>query len=275
MIPHLLDLVDAVIADPKLYRDGAKALHCSYAIFLLAQFRETRAYRPLMVMMHLESQILDDLFGDLLTEDIFKVIASVFDGDDEPLKHLIEDPNADEYARSSAGLGTYLVLLHQKKISLDYLEGYFRELFQGKLKREFSHVWSSLCTLSGDLGFVSLLPEVHQAFEEKLCEEFFDCLESIEKRAKDGRTRFEDRHTSLIDDAILEMKDWCCFQPAITKSVTTESFFPPALLSELHQTTEFRPSSPAKSYVSQKPLIGRNDPCPCGSGRKFKKCCSY
>ncbi|MFN2425804.1 MAG: SEC-C metal-binding domain-containing protein [Candidatus Binatia bacterium] len=21
------------------------------------------------------------------------------------------------------------------------------------------------------------------------------------------------------------------------------------------------------------PKIGRNDPCPCGSGKKFKKCC--
>ena len=26
--------------------------------------------------------------------------------------------------------------------------------------------------------------------------------------------------------------------------------------------------------VNQTPGIGRNDPCPCGSGRKFKKCCA-
>jgi SEC-C motif-containing protein len=25
--------------------------------------------------------------------------------------------------------------------------------------------------------------------------------------------------------------------------------------------------------IRQGPKIGRNDPCPCGSGRKFKKCC--
>lgn len=25
--------------------------------------------------------------------------------------------------------------------------------------------------------------------------------------------------------------------------------------------------------VHQQPKVGRNDPCPCGSGRKFKKCC--
>lgn len=26
-------------------------------------------------------------------------------------------------------------------------------------------------------------------------------------------------------------------------------------------------------YVRSTPKIGRNDPCPCGSGKKYKKCC--
>jgi uncharacterized protein YchJ len=26
-------------------------------------------------------------------------------------------------------------------------------------------------------------------------------------------------------------------------------------------------------YVRAAPKIGRNDPCPCGSGKKYKKCC--
>jgi hypothetical protein len=30
---------------------------------------------------------------------------------------------------------------------------------------------------------------------------------------------------------------------------------------------------PGESYVRQAPKVGRNDPCPCGSGKKFKKCC--
>ena len=27
-------------------------------------------------------------------------------------------------------------------------------------------------------------------------------------------------------------------------------------------------------YVKKTPRIGRNDPCPCGSGKKYKKCCA-
>jgi uncharacterized protein YecA (UPF0149 family) len=26
-------------------------------------------------------------------------------------------------------------------------------------------------------------------------------------------------------------------------------------------------------FVKKAPSNGRNDPCPCGSGRKYKKCC--
>ena len=35
------------------------------------------------------------------------------------------------------------------------------------------------------------------------------------------------------------------------------------------------PEGPAKveTFRREQPKVGRNDPCPCGSGRKYKKCC--
>ena len=30
---------------------------------------------------------------------------------------------------------------------------------------------------------------------------------------------------------------------------------------------------PERPYVREEPKTGRNDPCPCGSGKKYKKCC--
>jgi uncharacterized protein YecA (UPF0149 family) len=35
-------------------------------------------------------------------------------------------------------------------------------------------------------------------------------------------------------------------------------------------TTGMKPSKP---WIRRRPKIGRNGPCPCGSGKKFKKCC--
>lgn len=36
----------------------------------------------------------------------------------------------------------------------------------------------------------------------------------------------------------------------------------------------FRPITPTEQQQKRRPpQVGRNDPCPCGSGRKFKHCC--
>lgn len=34
------------------------------------------------------------------------------------------------------------------------------------------------------------------------------------------------------------------------------------------------PAAPKKPIVREEPKVGRNDPCVCGSGKKYKKCCA-
>jgi len=38
---------------------------------------------------------------------------------------------------------------------------------------------------------------------------------------------------------------------------------------------EYDTPETAQTYQKDTPRIGRNDPCPCGSGKKFKKCCLH
>jgi len=33
-------------------------------------------------------------------------------------------------------------------------------------------------------------------------------------------------------------------------------------------------SPKAETFVKEQPKVGRNEPCPCGSGKKYKKCCA-
>ena len=39
-----------------------------------------------------------------------------------------------------------------------------------------------------------------------------------------------------------------------------------------HHHHHDRDHEPEQPYVRESPKVGRNDPCPCGSGKKFKKC---
>lgn len=36
---------------------------------------------------------------------------------------------------------------------------------------------------------------------------------------------------------------------------------------------EIPPPGLVETYRKTEPEIGRNDPCPCGSGKKYKRCC--
>jgi SEC-C motif-containing protein len=64
----------------------------------------------------------------------------------------------------------------------------------------------------------------------------------------------------------------------------TVSFTENGIKQEHHERSFFRKDNgiwyfetgktlPPKQVVRTAPKAGRNDPCPCGSGRKFKKCC--
>ena len=269
MIPHLIAVLDSAHANPLEYLDGPQVMQPTYAAYLLAQFRETRAYRPLLALLNLEGDLAQQFFGGSITEDMYNILACIFDGDEVPLRALIENPLADEYARASAGLRTYPALIHAGQITPSEVERYFHQLLDHQLEREPCHVWNNLCSISADLGFAALLPLIQKAFDDDLCDPFFDSLEDMEMRIiSSGDSRWK-RDGMPIDDAVAIMETWVCFdRPSPPRpSAVIPDFF--KSLSEMQP----RSSRPVVPPPPKYPGVGRNDPCPCGSGRKFKKCC--
>ena len=47
----------------------------------------------------------------------------------------------------------------------------------------------------------------------------------------------------------------------------------PDAVETLHRARLARAMPPTAPANENRPKVGRNDPCPCGSGKKFKKCC--
>jgi SEC-C motif-containing protein len=45
--------------------------------------------------------------------------------------------------------------------------------------------------------------------------------------------------------------------------------------SQLQKTPaeKIKPAEPKQPFIRENAKVGRNDPCPCNSGKKFKKCC--
>ena len=50
----------------------------------------------------------------------------------------------------------------------------------------------------------------------------------------------------------------------------------PGMTDEMKQrekTSDMAGKGAGETVVKEEPKVGRNDPCPCGSGKKYKKCC--
>ena len=259
IVPHLLRVLEEVAANPEAFAERQDGMLHIFAMYLLAQFREKRAYRPLVTIFSAPGDIPDRLVGDVVTEALTQILGSVYDGDLQPLYRLVEDPRVDEYVRTAA-IDTFLVLWSSEQMSREDVVAYYRSLFHGKLERQGAPAWNGLVSAVADLRAPELLEEVRKAFADGLVEPMFAGLKEIERDIL-GPPRPLHRY-DVITDVIAELETWSCFNPDRPAMKTPSALPESALLA---------PGSANEPIRRQK--VGRNEPCPCGSGKKYKKCC--
>jgi hypothetical protein len=271
IIPELLRILEE-IADPVQAAEiDAKGEYMAqlYATYLLAQFRETRAYPLMLKIALLPSDLLESLFGDCITESFGKVFASVCGGNLEGIQSIIENPAIDEWVRGAA-LGGLVTLAAEEIKSREEILSYFAELFHGKLTDKNENIWSELVAYSTDLYAPELLGEIEKAYEQDLVDTSIIRLNDVRRDLAKGKDwalakLATDTHHHLVTDTVKEMAWWACFHEK-------ESHTPQAAASVL-DAADLPWEDSYSGYKRTEPKIGRNDPCPCGSGKKYKKCC--
>jgi hypothetical protein len=213
-----------------------------YAMYLLAQFREPRAYPLIVEFFSIPGDIALDTTGDVATEDLGRILASVSCGDTRLMTALVENEQANEYVRVAALRGL-LTLVACGEQSRDDVLAYYQQLFQGKIARDVSFVWNGLVSASNALYPEEVYDDIKQAYDEELIETFFIRLDDIDETLKRGKERVLDelQHNtrySLITDTITEMEWWACFQPKDQPSYSIAPFPPPNVAPVLQPLTK-------------------------------------
>src|SRR5262249_51407724 len=137
----------------------------AYAIYLLAQFREKRAYPLIIQLASAPPALIDDLFGNIVVEDLHNILASVSSGDTSLIAGLAANAEAEEYVRGAA-IRSWLSLLIAGEKSRDETIAYYKSLFEGGLKDKNYVVWSELVDCATDLYPEEVYEQIKKAFED-------------------------------------------------------------------------------------------------------------
>lgn len=259
-IPLLLQILKDVRDDYTIITEDMRRIDFTYAYYLLAQFRVQEAFPLLIELLSLPGYIADELFGDSIAEDMGRILASTYNGDLPLLYSLIENEEADEYARGQ-GLVAMVALVHEGTFSREFVLEYFKQLMTDKLTESSYYFNSEIVSCSNDLYPEEVYPEIERLYDEDMLDPGMIDLDSVKEtlaKSKEMAIQSYRYRYELLTDTIKEMEYWGCFQ--LKEKLDTQS-----LLSSVSKMVSHPPVTVVK--------IGRNDPCPCGSGKKYKKCC--
>ena len=265
MTPIFVELVERIGRQQVSSMRDADLVALIPVFYLLGEWQITHAYRPLLHLLRRPTRTLDHTLGDAVTEVSFRVIAGTFDGDLQPLFDAILDLRADDFARSSLMSALVLIAdLHPDQRPA--IEGFIRT-FRARHVKASTDVLLGWTEAISDLGLEDMAEAVRELFDKGLIPkdycDFSHFLEDLhatrDANGVPGNPRYE---KGPITDSIAELSKWHCY---------TDAFFEQQKARKV--SNDLRVAPWTEFFKNPAPPVGRNDPCPCGSGRKYKKCC--
>jgi len=200
--------------------------------------------------------------GDWLTEDIPSILSKFGPSARNSLKRVILKENCDLYVRISA-MRALCAIAHLHSEYNDDSVKFLREIVNSD---------------RDDKGFFEFLPfvvdalvefrdaeafrEIKKAFDENKIYGGLIGWEDVEEIYHDKEYKLHKEIDALDNPLHYFLQDHLNY----LKKVTEEEDL-------LYESGNDRNQYQEQRLISKKEKIGRNDPCPCGSGKKYKKCC--
>lgn len=260
VVPTFLTLLQQYADNPHLNDERANALF--FVIHILGELGEKRAFAPLIGFLSGDQQRVEDILGDAKTETLAQILIGVFDGQTDQLYQLMNNPEVDEFVRYA----TFLAWIHSVasgQIGREEAYRYLSDCFETLQPQGENHVWVAWLDCIAYLGFDQLKPLVWQAFDAgripvwAIDRQDFEDILGARLIASDPIEFLKSYRIRAFQDTIGTLAKWYAFSPEYLQSKRqTQHAIKIAVIAD----------NPFQN-------VGRNDPCPCGSGKKFKKCC--
>ncbi len=258
--PDLLAVVENA-ADGTLVRPDDENL-LFLALHILGAGRVERLHAPLMRLLRRPIDELDELLGDAKTETLGKIIAGGFNGNANDLFELLYEPSIDEFMRDSV-FGAVAFLTWAGRIDAAVTRDFLLRFDVDRPIPAGDFAWFSWASAIELLGWSDLAEHAETAYRDGRIDDsigtinhFRDGLAVAQRAAPGNDRRFQEIGQGYIKDIVDTLRNFM-------------------FRSSNDNTVEYDPAPSVMTEPVQNPFrhVGRNDPCPCGSGKKYKRCC--
>jgi len=265
MAPLLQADIEKAASAEKLTEKDSVAL-CRY-IYILTAVRHRGIFHPLLQILQRSEPpfqfLIDGIFPDLTA-----ILVNLFDWDAEALFALVADSAIDPDLRAKL-LDAASFLTFHGRIAAERMAQFLRDFDVSGLTDQDHHplLQRWICAI-GLLGLRDLALQVAQRLNAGDCPDLqnFWITEGGLQRLLTTAEKLpyeRDRFKGLEIFAFFNLTDALLSHP-----VPSLSTLPPGGAAVKPPWTP--KAAPATNALRN---VGRNDPCPCGSGRKAKKCC--
>ena len=237
--------------------DSAEQVELDFAIMMLCAKREKGLFPDFYRLMRNKS--LRDIYTEQswLMRSLHRIISSFCEADDlGAIGDLVLDASLFSPVREQALLSLHFIWLEKIAPEKDIIDEFRRLLEQGLSPEDDWKLWMALVINASVIGGLRLKPEVMRILDDgRFADQTSFARKIVNGLFSNGNSQFrnmmKNEHKGFFTKLDEEVADY-----------TT----PP-------KEENIEMPQKGKPLVREQPKIGRNDPCPCGSGKKYKKCC--
>jgi len=268
-VPRLIEVIRSATASARAGKAPDGNAHF-FALFLLTEFQAKEALPAIIEAVSLPGESPFDLFEDVITETLARILPVLAADPPKVLDDLIANREANEYVRWEAAQ-SYLLLVRDGRMSREEAVRRIGGHLRAVIDQDDVRLTSYLVHVLHSLAPREAKETIADAFARDMVDPWLVRQEDMERSISEGDPwvqRALSRGEPIgIQDTVAELETWAAFREE--RPVRR----PRRVAKPASRATE--PAKGKRSPSSQltRDRVGRNEPCPCGSGKKYKKCC--
>jgi hypothetical protein len=247
-----------------------------YAFFLAGATGQAEATAVLLEFLDAPSAVLEFYFGDILTEEAWWPLRQLLPGALDAYIAFLRRRDVD-YTAQAAVLYALLYAAYRSEAEAAQIKSELidfakeRAAQKGSESDDVDFVLTELALCLIDDGAEDALAAGKAVYESGLADE---SIAGGLKEVLESRGQYPNRFARQPYESAGKAFGRLSLYQRIDSAETFQDLFGADMLPKSLFTND-----PSEQYYNpQQPIvksekIGRNDPCPCGSGKKYKKCC--